>query len=162
MMAARVETANGFTAMIPESLFATGLSLVTLRPYAVAPDGQRLLIPMAVDAGGQSANHRCSQLAGENSQLMVREPLWPPRGPAVRRSRGSRLFHRRRQLHLPSPQGTVTDRRGIVTVSTRPRREGREDRRSRCQCEWHVRGVPPTEDVGQRYAPWLVGPRVSH
>jgi hypothetical protein len=51
-MAARVETADGFKAMIPESLFATGLNLVTLRPYAVAPDGERFLIPMAVDGRG--------------------------------------------------------------------------------------------------------------
>jgi eukaryotic-like serine/threonine-protein kinase len=49
MMAARVETANGFKAMVPEPLFASGLTLVNLRPYAVARDGQRFLIPMAVD-----------------------------------------------------------------------------------------------------------------
>ena len=52
MMAARVETSRGFTPTIPESLFATGLSLVTLRPYVVAPDGQRFLIPTAVDGRG--------------------------------------------------------------------------------------------------------------
>ena len=51
MMAARVDTARGFNAMMPESLFPTGLSLITLRPYAVAPDG-RFLIPMAADAPG--------------------------------------------------------------------------------------------------------------
>ncbi len=51
MMGAGVETTPGFRAMIPESLFATGLSLVTLRPYAVAPDG-RFLIPMAADSRG--------------------------------------------------------------------------------------------------------------
>ena len=49
MMAARVETAQGFKTMIPKSLFSTGLSLLTLRPYAVAPDG-RFLVPTAVDS----------------------------------------------------------------------------------------------------------------
>jgi serine/threonine protein kinase len=52
MMAARVETGNGFRAMMPEPLFATGLPLTNLRPYAVAPDGQRFLIPTAVDPRG--------------------------------------------------------------------------------------------------------------
>ena len=36
----------------PEPLFATGLSLTNLRPYAVAGDGQRFLIPMSVDPRG--------------------------------------------------------------------------------------------------------------
>ena len=49
MMAARLDTAKGFKAMIPDSLFPTGLSLTNLRPYAVAADGQRFLIPMSVD-----------------------------------------------------------------------------------------------------------------
>jgi eukaryotic-like serine/threonine-protein kinase len=49
MMAARVDTSKPFKAMIPESLFATGLSLTNLRPYAVAADGQQFLIPMSVD-----------------------------------------------------------------------------------------------------------------
>ena len=48
MMAARVDTSKAFRAMIPESLFPTGLSLTNLRPYAVAADG-RFLIPMSVD-----------------------------------------------------------------------------------------------------------------
>ena len=51
MMAARIDTSRGFKAMIPEALFPTGLSLITLRPYAVAPDG-RFLIPMAADSRG--------------------------------------------------------------------------------------------------------------
>ena len=52
MMAARVETTNGFKTTIPESLFATGISLVTLRPYVVSRDGQQFLIPTAVDGRG--------------------------------------------------------------------------------------------------------------
>ncbi len=52
LMAARVDTAPGFKAMLPESLFDTGLALVTLRPYAVAADGQRFLVPMALDQRG--------------------------------------------------------------------------------------------------------------
>ena len=43
LMAAGVETAGGFRALVPESLFPSGLSLTTLRPYAVASDGQRFL-----------------------------------------------------------------------------------------------------------------------
>jgi len=52
MMASRVETSKAFRAMIPEPLFATGLSVTNLRPYAVAGDGQRFLIPMSVDPRG--------------------------------------------------------------------------------------------------------------
>jgi Tol biopolymer transport system component len=52
LMAARVDTAPGFKAMLPESLFDTGLALVTLRPYAVAADGQRFLVPMAINQRG--------------------------------------------------------------------------------------------------------------
>ena len=52
MMAAPVETTNGFKTTIPESLFATGLSLVTLRPYVVSRDGQQFLIPTAVNTRG--------------------------------------------------------------------------------------------------------------
>jgi hypothetical protein len=47
-----VETANGFVAKIPEPLFPTGLSLVTQRPYAVAHDGQRFLMPVPIDPRG--------------------------------------------------------------------------------------------------------------
>jgi hypothetical protein len=52
LMAARVDTATGFKAAIPESLFDTGLALITLRPYAVAADGQRFLVPTAIDQRG--------------------------------------------------------------------------------------------------------------
>ncbi|AMY07817.1 Serine/threonine-protein kinase PrkC [Luteitalea pratensis] len=53
MMAARVETVRGFRMLVPEPLFPSGLSLVTLRPYAVTADGQRFLIPTAIDQRSQ-------------------------------------------------------------------------------------------------------------
>jgi hypothetical protein len=49
MMAAATNTANGFAAGIPESLFATGALLTTSRhQYAVTKDGQQFLINAAL------------------------------------------------------------------------------------------------------------------
>jgi len=51
MMAAAVNTANGFTAGVPESLFASGAPLTTSRrQYAVTKDGQQFLINVALPA----------------------------------------------------------------------------------------------------------------
>ena len=52
LMAARVDTTGAFKAAIPESLFATGISLVTLRPFVVSRDGQQFLVPTAADGRG--------------------------------------------------------------------------------------------------------------
>jgi Tol biopolymer transport system component len=47
MMAARIETTNGLAASAPQLLFTTKLRRSNNRPYAVAADGQRFLIPIA-------------------------------------------------------------------------------------------------------------------
>ena len=48
MMAARVDVETGATGPI-EILFPTSLSFASLRPYAVSPDGQRFLMPVAIE-----------------------------------------------------------------------------------------------------------------
>jgi Tol biopolymer transport system component len=48
MMAARVDPATG-TAGLAEMLFPTSLSFASLRPYAVTRDGQRFLMPVAIE-----------------------------------------------------------------------------------------------------------------
>jgi Tol biopolymer transport system component len=50
LMAARVDTANGFTAMIPQPLFVTSLEKSNFRPYAVRRDGQQFLMAVPVDS----------------------------------------------------------------------------------------------------------------
>ncbi|HEU4937838.1 MAG TPA: protein kinase [Vicinamibacterales bacterium] len=53
LMAVRISTTPRFSASVPEPLFQTGLSSPnTARPYAVAKDGQRFLIPVPRETKG--------------------------------------------------------------------------------------------------------------
>jgi serine/threonine protein kinase len=49
MMVVRIDTAQGFKAEVPQRLFPTQLGPGHNRPYDVAADGQRFLIPIEVD-----------------------------------------------------------------------------------------------------------------
>jgi hypothetical protein len=49
MMVARFDPTTGPVAAAPQKLFATPLRYGNNRPYAVSADGQRFLIPLALD-----------------------------------------------------------------------------------------------------------------
>jgi eukaryotic-like serine/threonine-protein kinase len=49
MMAARIDTTGGFSAGAPQPLFPTQLEAGSNRPYAVAKDGGRFLIPLPIN-----------------------------------------------------------------------------------------------------------------